>query len=68
MNRTGFWPGRIARGYNRQERTLVGVESWTGVGRMRVATVTVEVPDNAFSALRLSPREFAQKMRVAAAI
>lgn len=33
-----------------------------------MATVTVEVPDDAFSALRRSPREFAQEMRVAAAI
>jgi predicted HTH domain antitoxin len=33
-----------------------------------MATVTVEVPDDAFSALRRSPREFAQDMRLAAAI
>lgn len=33
-----------------------------------MAVVTVEVPDSAFSALRCSPQEFAQKMRVAAAI
>ena len=33
-----------------------------------MATVTVEVPDSAFSALRRSPREFAQEMRIAAAI
>ena len=33
-----------------------------------MATVTIEVPDDAFSALRRSPREFAQEMRVAAAI
>jgi predicted HTH domain antitoxin len=33
-----------------------------------MATVTVEVPDDAFSALRRSPREFAQEMRLAAAI
>jgi len=33
-----------------------------------VATVTVEVPDSAFSALRRSPEEFAQEMRIAAAI
>ena len=32
------------------------------------ATVTVEVPDSAFSALRRSPEEFAREMRVAAAI
>jgi hypothetical protein len=33
-----------------------------------MATVTVEVPDSAFSALRRSPEEFAQDMRIAAAI
>jgi predicted HTH domain antitoxin len=33
-----------------------------------MATVTVEVPDDAFSALRRSPKEFASEMRVAAAI
>ena len=33
-----------------------------------MATVTVEVPDDAFSALRRSPKEFAGEMRLAAAI
>jgi predicted HTH domain antitoxin len=33
-----------------------------------MATVTVEVPDSAFSALRRSPQEFAREMRIAAAI
>jgi predicted HTH domain antitoxin len=33
-----------------------------------MATVTVEVPDTAFSALRRSPEEFAREMRIAAAI
>jgi predicted HTH domain antitoxin len=33
-----------------------------------MATVAVEVPDDAFSALRRSPKEFAQEMRLAAAI
>ena len=33
-----------------------------------MATVTIEVPDDAFSALRRSPKEFARDMRVAAAI
>jgi predicted HTH domain antitoxin len=33
-----------------------------------MATVTVEVPDSAFSALRRSPKEFAREMRIAAAI
>jgi predicted HTH domain antitoxin len=33
-----------------------------------MATVTVEVPDDAFAALRRSPKEFAQEMRLAAAI
>ncbi len=33
-----------------------------------MATVTVEVPNDAFSALRRSPKEFAQDMRIAAAI
>jgi predicted HTH domain antitoxin len=33
-----------------------------------MATVTVEIPDSAFSALRRSPEEFAQEMRIAAAI
>src|SRR5271166_4496890 len=36
--------------------------------RRRMATVTIEVPDDAFAALRRSPKEFAQEMRVAAAI
>jgi len=31
-------------------------------------TVTVEVPESAFSALRRSPQEFAKEMRIAAAI
>jgi predicted HTH domain antitoxin len=33
-----------------------------------MATVTVQVPDSAFSALRRSPEEFAREMRIAAAI
>ena len=33
-----------------------------------MATVTVEVPDDAFSALRRSPKELAEDMRLAAAI
>jgi predicted HTH domain antitoxin len=33
-----------------------------------MATVTIEVPDDAFSALRQSPKEFAREMRLAAAI
>ena len=33
-----------------------------------MATVTIEVPDDSFSALRRSPREFAREMRLAAAI
>jgi predicted HTH domain antitoxin len=33
-----------------------------------MATVTIEVPDDAFSALRRSPKEFAEEMRLAAAI
>jgi predicted HTH domain antitoxin len=33
-----------------------------------MATITVEVPDSAFSALRRSPQEFAREMRIAAAI
>jgi predicted HTH domain antitoxin len=33
-----------------------------------MATVMVEVPDDAFSALRRSPEEFAREMRLAAAI
>lgn len=33
-----------------------------------MATVTVEVPDGAFSALRRSPQEFAREMRIAAAL
>jgi predicted HTH domain antitoxin len=36
--------------------------------RNTMATVTVEVPDDAFSALRRSPKEFAREMRLAAAI
>ena len=33
-----------------------------------MATVTVEVPESAFSALGRSPEEFAREMRIAAAI
>lgn len=33
-----------------------------------MAVVTIEIPDDAFSALRRSPKEFAQEMRLAAAI
>ena len=33
-----------------------------------MATVMVDVPDDAFSALRRSPEEFAEEMRLAAAI
>ena len=33
-----------------------------------MTTVTVEVPESAFSALRRSPEEFAREMRIAAAI
>jgi predicted HTH domain antitoxin len=33
-----------------------------------MAKLTVEVPDDAFAALRRSPKEFAQEMRIAAAI
>jgi predicted HTH domain antitoxin len=33
-----------------------------------MATITVEVPDSAFSALRRSPQEFARELRIAAAI
>ncbi len=33
-----------------------------------MTTVTIEVPDDAFSALRRSPKEFARDMRLAAVI
>ena len=33
-----------------------------------MATITYDLPPSAFSALRLSPREFAQEMRVAACV
>jgi len=33
-----------------------------------MATLTIELPDGAFSALRRSPQEFAKEMRIAAAI
>jgi predicted HTH domain antitoxin len=39
-----------------------------GEPEIAMATVTVEVPDSAFSALRRSPEEFARDMRIAAAI
>jgi predicted HTH domain antitoxin len=33
-----------------------------------MATVTIDVPDDAFAALRRSPKEFSQEMRLAAAM
>ena len=33
-----------------------------------MATLTIELPESAFSALRRSPQEFAKEMRIAAAI
>lgn len=33
-----------------------------------MATLTIELPDSAFSALRRSPLEFAKEMRIAAAV
>ena len=33
-----------------------------------MATVTIELPDGAFSALRRSPEEFVKEMRIAAAV
>jgi len=33
-----------------------------------MATVTIELPEGAFSALRRSPQEFAKEMRIAAAV
>jgi predicted HTH domain antitoxin len=33
-----------------------------------MATITIEVPDDAFAALRRSPEEFAREMRLAAAV
>jgi predicted HTH domain antitoxin len=33
-----------------------------------MATLTIELPESAFSALRRSPQEFAQEMRIAAAV
>jgi predicted HTH domain antitoxin len=39
-------------------------QSWEG----EMATVTVEVPNDTFSALRRSPKEFARDIRIAAAI
>jgi predicted HTH domain antitoxin len=43
-----------------------------GMGRKRqedaMVTVKIEVPDDAFSALRRSPTEFAEEMRLAAVI
>ncbi|MCP9439033.1 MAG: UPF0175 family protein [Nitrospira sp.] len=33
-----------------------------------MATLTIELPEGAFSALRRSPQEFAKEMRIAAAI
>jgi predicted HTH domain antitoxin len=33
-----------------------------------MTTITVEVPDDTFAALRFSPKEFPQEMRLAAAI
>ena len=39
-----------------------------GIREQEMATVIVEVPDSALSALRRSPEEFAREMRIAAAI
>ena len=33
-----------------------------------MATLTIELPEGAFSALRRSPQEFAREMRIAAAV
>lgn len=33
-----------------------------------MATLTIELPESAFSALRRSPQEFAKEMRIAAAV
>ena len=33
-----------------------------------MATLTIELPEGAFSALRRSPQEFAKEMRIAAAV
>ena len=33
-----------------------------------MSTVTIELPDTVFSALRLAPNDFAKEMRIAAAV
>ena len=33
-----------------------------------MATLTIELPEGAFSALRCSPQEFSKEMRIAAAV
>ncbi len=38
------------------------------ISELIMATIQIEVPDDAFSALRQSPREFAREMRFAAAV
>jgi predicted HTH domain antitoxin len=35
---------------------------------VNMATLTIELPESAFSALRRSPQEFAKEMRIAAAV
>jgi predicted HTH domain antitoxin len=38
------------------------------IGDMNTKTISIELPETAFSALRKSPDEFAQEMRIAAAV
>ena len=56
-----------------QNHDVVGIAQWRRSRqfldwREAVTTVTIDLPDTAFSALRLAPNEFAKEMRIAAAV
>ena len=60
--RAGDWI-RTVRLWNYEVLT-----SWTETGAFIMQTVTIELPEEVFSALRRSPKVFAEEMRLAAAI
>jgi predicted HTH domain antitoxin len=65
------WPGRVGLeiGFSREVVTMeAAAECSLGKGANAMQTVTMELPEDVFSALRRSPDEFAREMRLAAAI